>query len=124
MRSEQVISRLGWHSRKSRRRASFARPSEWLNVTDGRPDRSMTTLLVTHPASLNHLTPAGHPERPDRLRAIAGVLAQESFQSLVRIEAPAVPLETIALCHPMGLIEELREAVPAEGLVQIDGDTT
>jgi hypothetical protein len=30
----------------------------------------MTTLLVTHPACLDHITPPGHPERPDRLRAI------------------------------------------------------
>ena len=30
----------------------------------------MTTLLVTHPAGFNHLTGAGHPERPDRLRAV------------------------------------------------------
>ena len=30
----------------------------------------MSTLLIPHPACLDHLTPAGHPERPDRLRAI------------------------------------------------------
>jgi len=28
----------------------------------------MSTLLITHPACLDHLTPPGHPERPDRLR--------------------------------------------------------
>ena len=28
----------------------------------------MATLLITHPACLQHLTPPGHPERPDRLR--------------------------------------------------------
>ena len=39
----------------------------------------MTTLLVTHPAGLNHITPAGHPERPDRLRAVARVLADQSL---------------------------------------------
>src|SRR3954451_9012908 len=41
-----------------------------------RPDLFMTTLLLTHPASLNHLTPPGHPERPDRMRAIAEVLGE------------------------------------------------
>ena len=30
----------------------------------------MTTLLLSHPASLDHLTPPGHPERPDRIRAV------------------------------------------------------
>jgi len=37
----------------------------------------MTTLLVTHPACLDHLTPPGHPERPDRLRAIEKALADD-----------------------------------------------
>jgi acetoin utilization deacetylase AcuC-like enzyme len=36
----------------------------------------MTTLLLTHPSSLDHLTPPGHPERPDRIRAVNQVLAQ------------------------------------------------
>jgi len=84
----------------------------------------MSTLLITHPASLNHLTPPGHPERPDRLRAIAQVLDQESFKDLIRVEAPAASLDTIALCHPMDFIEEIRAATPKQGLVQIDADTS
>ena len=83
----------------------------------------MPTLLVTHPACLDHLTGAGHPERPDRLRAIIKVLEQERFQDLDRVEAPAAALETIALCHPVDLIEEIRNAAPQQGLVQIDADT-
>jgi acetoin utilization deacetylase AcuC-like enzyme len=84
----------------------------------------MSTLFVTHPASLNHLTPAGHPERPDRLRAIERVLEQEQFQHLARIEAPAAALDMIALCHPMEFIEAIRDATPKQGLVQIDADTS
>ena len=84
----------------------------------------MPTLLITHPSSLNHLTPSGHPERPDRLRAIAQVLDQEAFQPLVRVEAPAAALDTIALCHPMDFIEAIRDATPKEGLTQIDADTS
>ncbi len=84
----------------------------------------MTTLLITHPASLNHLTPPGHPERPDRLRAIAQALDADSFQDLKRVEAPTVPLETVALCHPMDYVEAIREATPKEGLRQIDADTS
>ena len=49
----------------------------------------MTTLLITHPACSITSTPPGHPERPDRLRAIESVLEQERFQPLVRVEAPA-----------------------------------
>lgn len=84
----------------------------------------MPTLLISHPASLNHLTPPGHPERPDRLRAIAQVLEEERFNDLVRVEAPAASLDIIALCHPMDFIEAIRDATPKQGLVQIDADTS
>ena len=84
----------------------------------------MSTLLLSHPACLNHLTPAGHPERPDRLRAIDQVLEDEKFQSLARVEAPLGPLDVIALCHPMDYVEAIRDASPAEGLVRLDADTS
>src|ERR1044071_6462323 len=83
----------------------------------------MSTLLLSHPACLNHLTPAGHPERPDRLRAIEQVLEDEKFQTLARAEAPRGPLDIIALCHPEDYIEAIREASPAEGLVRLDAET-
>jgi len=84
----------------------------------------MSTLFITHPVCLEHLTPAGHPERPDRLRAIEGALEAERFQLLARVEAPAARLETIALCHPIDYVEQIREATPKEGLVRIDADTS
>src|SRR5689334_10178283 len=84
----------------------------------------MTTLLITHPACLNHLTPPGHPERPDRLRAIERVFESEKFQDLVRAEAPTAEFDTIALCHPMDYVIALRDASPTSGLVQIDADTS
>jgi len=84
----------------------------------------MTTLLVTHSACLNHLTPAGHPERPDRLRAIERALEGERFQNLARVEAPAASLETIALCHPMDYVTAIRDATPQNGLAQLDADTS
>ena len=84
----------------------------------------MATLLITHPACLNHLTPPGHPERPDRLRANERVFESERFQDLVRAEAPTAEFETVALCHPMDYVTALREASPTSGLVQIDADTS
>lgn len=83
----------------------------------------MSTLLISHPAFLEHLTPLGHPERPDRLRAIERALEAEKFQTLARSQAPLASLETIALCHPMDYIIEVREAAPREGLVHLDADT-
>jgi acetoin utilization deacetylase AcuC-like enzyme len=83
----------------------------------------MATLLITHPASLEHVTPAGHPERPDRLRAVARALAGDRFKALTRAEASAAAFETIALCHPMDYIDALRDATPKEGIVHLDADT-
>jgi acetoin utilization deacetylase AcuC-like enzyme len=84
----------------------------------------MSTLLISHPACLEHLTPPGHPERPDRLRAVERALEAEKFQMLARAEAPQAPLEIVALCHPMDYITELRDASPKEGMVQLDADTS
>ena len=83
----------------------------------------MSTLLISHPAFLEHLTPLGHPERPDRLRAIERALEAEKFQTLARSQAPLATLESIALCHPMEYIIEVREASPREGLIHLDADT-
>jgi len=84
----------------------------------------MPTLFITHPACLNHLTPPGHPERPDRLRAIERAFADERFRSLIRAEAPAADFDTIALCHPMAYVTAIRDASPKNGMVQIDADTS
>jgi len=84
----------------------------------------MSTLLISHPACLEHLTPPSHPERPDRLRAVERALEAEKFQMLARAEAPMAPFEIVALCHPMDYITELRDASPKEGMVQLDADTS
>jgi acetoin utilization deacetylase AcuC-like enzyme len=84
----------------------------------------MTTLLITHPASLNHATPPGHPERADRLRAINQVLAADRFNPLVRAEAPEGNLDLVTLCHNDHYVEEIRHLAPSSGLIYIDGDTS
>jgi len=84
----------------------------------------MPTLLLTHPACLEHVTPMGHPERPDRLRAIERILEHERFAMLARAQAPAATLDTIALCHPADYIERIREATPRDGLTHLDADTS
>src|SRR5436190_21964830 len=90
----------------------------------GTESARMTTLLLSHPACLNHVTPMGHPERPDRLRAIERALEDEKFQMLAREQAPMASVETVALAHPMDYVEQVREAAPREGMVRLDGDTT
>src|SRR5437868_459116 len=84
----------------------------------------MTTLLLSHPACHKHLTPMGHPERPDRLRAVERALEHEKFQLLAREQAPMATIEMIALAHPREYVEQVRDASPREGIVRLDADTT
>ena len=49
--------------------------------------KSGTTLVISHPACLAHDMGEGHPERPDRLRAIERALESEAFQMLARDSA-------------------------------------
>ena len=84
----------------------------------------MPTLYITHPAYLDHITPLGHPERPDRLKVIDRVLEDEKFQTLAREQAPVAPAETIALAHPLDYVEQIRDACPSVGMVRIDADTS
>lgn len=83
----------------------------------------MTTALITHTACLYHEMPAGHPENPDRLRAIIRRLDAPEFTNLMRLEAPFADRGHLARVHPSFYIDAMLEAVPTRGLVQIDGDT-
>lgn len=83
----------------------------------------MTTLLISHPSSLRHATPPGHPERADRIRAVEQALEDERFALLQRVEAPEGTLAQVELCHPAAYAQAISEAAPQQGLVQIDADT-
>jgi acetoin utilization deacetylase AcuC-like enzyme len=65
----------------------------------------------------------GHPERPDRLRAIEAALEAEAFQSLQRAQAPRGRREALLLAHPADYVAALEAASPAAGLRQLDADT-
>jgi len=84
----------------------------------------MTTLLYTHPACLDHDTGPGHPECSDRLRAVIGALEAEEFALLERRLAPRATLDQIAAVHDRRYVEAVLEAIPADGYVLLDGDTT
>ncbi|HEY0219030.1 MAG TPA: histone deacetylase family protein [Afipia sp.] len=84
----------------------------------------MSTLLLTHTASsLNHKTSEGHPERPDRIRAMEKALSLDTFKPLLREEAPMGDLETVLLAHSEAYVDDIRDMAPKEGIVYIDGDT-
>jgi acetoin utilization deacetylase AcuC-like enzyme len=83
----------------------------------------MSTLLVTHPDCLAHEVPEGHPERPDRLRAIDRALSAEAFLGLVRQEAPLAKESALGLVHPEHHILSIKARTPREGFVDLDSDT-
>jgi acetoin utilization deacetylase AcuC-like enzyme len=90
----------------------------------GNEAQAMTTLYIYHPATLQHETPPGHPERADRIRVIERMLEQERFGELVRELAPVARSEHLVLAHPESYVRALEEASPREGLIRIDSDTT
>ena len=85
--------------------------------------RDMTTRLYTHPIHLEHLTPPGHPERPDRMRAIARVLDDEPFAALDRRQSPEGDEASILYAHPEAFVAGLKARMPADGIAAIDPDT-
>lgn len=84
----------------------------------------METLLVTHSACLEHEVPPGHPECPDRLRAVLGALDAEEFALLMRVEAPRATIEQIERVHPPIHIETILNGAPESGFRRVDADTS
>ena len=84
----------------------------------------MTTALITHDACLGHLTPAGHPERVERLRAVLDALSGEKFPDLVRVEAPRIAEEALLRSHDAALVRGVLSLNIEPGqFARIDADT-
>ena len=83
----------------------------------------MTTLLVSQPNFESHVTPTGHPERADRIRAVEEALSRRGFAKLIRKDAVAGDLSLAELVHSADYIARLRAARPAEGIGMVDEDT-
>jgi acetoin utilization deacetylase AcuC-like enzyme len=83
----------------------------------------MSTLLVSQPNFESHVTPSGHPERAERIRAIEEALARPRFDRLARREAVAADVSLAELVHGPAYLKRLRDARPAEGIGRIDEDT-
>ena len=81
------------------------------------------TALFTHPACLDHDTGPGHPERPDRLRAVLAALEAEEFKDLRRETAPLAEESQLLLAHTVRHVDGVRQRLPHSGLAAIDPDT-
>src|SRR5260370_15164240 len=84
----------------------------------------MTTLCLTHPVCLEHEAPPGHPERPDRLRAVWRALDDPRFAALDRRQATAGDPALALLAHDERYCAALPGLIPPEGrIAQVDADT-
>ena len=78
------------------------------------------TLIFAHATSAQHITPAGHPERVDRIAAVERGLAGLAVKRRI---SPLAAQVDILRCHPQAYIDRIRLAEPASGTVQLDADT-
>ena len=85
-------------------------------------------LLYTHPKYLNHDMGPGHPERPDRLRALLGHLEETGLmQDLEQRQPEPADDRALVQIHAPRYLKELAEAearlAVEGGLVALDPDT-
>ncbi len=84
----------------------------------------MSVLLFTHLACLRHDPGEGHPECPDRLRAVLRALDAGEFLELIRAEAPLATVEQLLRVHPAGYVDAIIGIRPeGEERVALDADT-
>src|SRR6476620_10831429 len=84
-----------------------------------------TTGLVYHPAYLDHDMGAGHPESPNRLRAILQQLERSGTAGRVRKSEPRkAEDEWITQIHSPSYVAALNTHQPASGRVALDADTS
>ena len=82
------------------------------------------TGLIYDPRYLEHDMGAGHPESPQRLRAIMQRLEQSGLASaLTRIEPRKAEDEWVALVHQPRYLEFLNQQAPTHGRLSLDADT-
>lgn len=83
------------------------------------------TGLVYHPAYLEHDMGPGHPESPNRLRAIMQRLEESGTAAqLTRIEPRRAEDEWITQVHSPNYVAALNRHAPTDGRVSLDPDTS
>ncbi len=73
---------------------------------------------------LNHVTPPGHPERPDRLRSLVSALrSNPDWESYLHVSPAPASEEDILQVHSHEHLELVRETCATGGGLVDDGDT-
>ncbi|MFJ6023171.1 histone deacetylase family protein [Brevundimonas sp. NPDC092305] len=82
----------------------------------------MSVALFTHPDMLAHQPGLGHPESPERLKAVLDAL-EDAGLDLDRRAATEATVEDLERLHPQQYVARLLAAAPASGFNQLDADT-
>ena len=83
------------------------------------------TALLTHPDCVRHEMGAGHPESPERLRAVLAALEASGLAgALTALEAPEATREQLARVHNDEHLDFVFGSAPANGYAYLDPDTS
>ena len=77
-------------------------------------------VYLRHSSSLEHDTGFGHPERPERIRALERELDRRGWLGWEVVEAPRVSEEQLLAVHTRAHIEAVRELSAREGAFDLD----
>jgi acetoin utilization deacetylase AcuC-like enzyme len=83
----------------------------------------MTVALYTHHDMFDHRPGAGHPERPERLRAVVEALSDAGDLDLESRDAPLAELADLQRVHDAAYVDAIIAAAPSKGRLMLDPDT-
>jgi acetoin utilization deacetylase AcuC-like enzyme len=83
----------------------------------------MTVALYTHADMLDHRPGEGHPERPERLKAVLDALGDASDLDLEVHDAPLAEEKDLLLVHPQAYLDTLFGVSPGAQPLRLDEDT-
>lgn len=79
--------------------------------------------IFSHPATLEHQPGSGHPESPERVRAILAALRRSPVAARLEFaEAPAAGRPAVERVHPQAYVDRLERLASAGGGI-LDADT-
>jgi acetoin utilization deacetylase AcuC-like enzyme len=77
-------------------------------------------VYFRHPSSVEHDTGFGHPERPERIRAVEAELERRDWLGYERRDAPAATMQQLQAVHPREHVEAVRELSARAGAFDMD----
>ena len=85
----------------------------------------MATALLTHPDCVLHEMGEGHPESPQRLKAVLHALQESGLASQLQLlEAPMADREQLERVHGADYVDVIFNAAPSSGYAYLDPDTS